>query len=82
MYFSPCIAIDEDYKSNKIGEKMKTPEAKPFVQNAKNWKQEILLFTSTVLEAGASGRNQIGTHALRSQRAVWFVYAAQTLVFC
>ena len=44
---------------------MKTPEAKPFDQNAENWKRENRLFTSTVLEAGASGQNQIGTHALR-----------------
>ena len=34
---------------------MKTLEAKPFDQNAENWKRENRLFTSTVLEAGASG---------------------------
>ena len=60
---------------------MKTLEAKPFDQNAENWKRENLLFISTVLEAGASGQNRIGTHALRSHRTVWFVFAAQTLVF-
>ena len=43
---------------------MKTLEAKPFDQNAENWKRENRLFTSTVLEAGASGKNRIGTHAL------------------
>ena len=48
-------------------------EAKPFDQNAENWKRENRLFTSTVLEAGASGQNRIGTHALRSHRTVWFV---------
>ena len=51
---------------------MKTLEAKPFDQNAENWKRENRLFTSTVLEAGASGQNRIGTHALRSHRRVWF----------
>ena len=47
---------------------MKTLEAKPFEldQNAENWKRENWLFISTVLEAGASGQNRIGTHALRS----------------
>ena len=34
---------------------MKTLEAKPFDQNAENWKRENRLFTSTVLEAGAAG---------------------------
>ena len=34
---------------------MKTLEAKPFDQNAENWKRENRLFTSTVLAAGASG---------------------------
>ena len=47
---------------------MKTLEAKPFDQNVENWKRENRLFTSTVLEAGASGQNRIGTHALRSHR--------------
>ena len=61
---------------------MKTLEAKPFDQNAQNWKRENRLFTSTVLEAGASGQNRIGTRALRSHRTVWFVFAAQTLVSC
>ena len=61
---------------------MKMLEAKPFDQNAENWKRENRLFTSTVLEAGASGRNRIGTHALRSHRTVWFVFAAQTHVSC
>ena len=61
---------------------MKTLEAKPFDQNAENWKRENRLFISTVLEAGASGQNRIGTHALRSHRRVWFVFAAQTLVSC
>ena len=42
---------------------MKTLEAKPFDQNVENWKQENRLFTSTVLAAGASGQNRIGTHA-------------------
>ena len=49
---------------------MKTLEAKPFDQNAENGKRENRLFISTVLEAGASGQNRIGTHALRSHRAV------------
>ena len=35
---------------------MKTLEAKPFDQNAENWKRENRLFISTVLEAGASGQ--------------------------
>ena len=61
---------------------MKTLEAKPFDQNAENWKRENRLFISTVLEAGASGQNRIGTHALRSHRTVWFVFDAQTLVSC
>ena len=75
--------MDEDNKKdrNKIGAKMKMLEAKPFDQNAENWKRENRLFTSTVLEAGASGQNRIGTHALRSHRTVWFVFAAQTLCF-
>ena len=60
---------------------MKTLEAKPFDQYAENWKRENRLFTSTVHEAGASWQNQIGTHALRSHRTVWFVFAAQTLFF-
>ena len=47
---------------------MKTLEAKPFDQNVENWKRENQLFTLTVLEAGASGQNRIGTHALRSHR--------------
>ena len=42
---------------------MKTVEAKPFDQNAENWKRENRLFTSTVLEAGASGQNRIGNQA-------------------
>ena len=41
---------------------MKTLETKPFDQNAENWKRENWLFTSTVLEASASGQNRIGTH--------------------
>ena len=61
---------------------MKTLEAKPFDQNAENWKRENRLFISTVLEAGASGQNRIGTHALRSHRTVWFVFDAQTIVSC
>ena len=52
---------------------MKTLEAKPFDQNSEIWKRENRLFISTVLEAGASGQNRIGTHALRSHRTVWFV---------
>ena len=59
---------------------MKTLEAKPFDQIAENRKRENRLFTSTVLGAGASGQNRIGTHALRSHRTVCFVFAAQTLV--
>ena len=35
---------------------MKTLEAKPFDQNAENWKRENRLFTSTVLVAGAPGQ--------------------------
>ena len=42
---------------------MKTLEAKPFDQSTENWKRENRLFTSTVLEAGASGQNRIGTHS-------------------
>ena len=57
---------------------MKMLEAKPFDQNTENWKRENRLFTSTVLEAGTSGQNRIGTHALRSHRTVWFAFAAQT----
>ena len=63
MYFSPCIEEDNKKNRNKIGAKMKTLEAKPFDQNAENWKRANRLFTSTVLEAGASGKNRIGTHA-------------------
>ena len=55
MYCSPCIDEDNEKNRNKIGAKMKTLEAKPFDQNAENWKRENRLFTSTVLEAGASG---------------------------
>ena len=36
---------------------MKTLEAKPFDQNAENWKRENLLFTSTVLKAGTSAKS-------------------------
>ena len=32
---------------------MKMLQAKPFDQNAENWKRENQLFISTVLEAGA-----------------------------
>ena len=47
---------------------MKTLQAKPFDQNAENWKRENRLFISTVLEAGAqraSGQNRVGlrTHS-------------------
>ena len=43
---------------------MKTPEAKPFDQNAENWKRENRLFTSTELEAGASGKiKSVRTHS-------------------
>ena len=49
---------------------MKTLEAKPLDQSAENWKRENQLFISTVLEAGASGQNRIGTHALRSRQTV------------
>ena len=82
MYCGPCIDEDNKKNRNKIGAKMNTLEAKPFDQNAENWKRENRLFTSTVLEAGASGQNRIGTHALRSHRTAWFVFAAQTLVSC
>ena len=68
MYCSPCIDEENKKNRNKIGAKMKTLEAKPFDQNVENWKRENRLFTSTVLEAGASGQNRIGTHALRSHR--------------
>ena len=61
---------------------MKTLEAKPFDQNAENWIREKQLFTSTGLEAGASGQNRIGAHTLRSHGTVSFVFAAQTLVSC
>ena len=36
---------------------MKTLEAKPFDQNAENWKRENRLFTSTVLEAGSGAKS-------------------------
>ena len=52
-YCSPCIDEENKKNRNKIGAKMKTLEAKPFDQNAENWKRENRLFTSTVLEAGA-----------------------------
>ena len=44
---------------------MKTLEAKPFDQEAENWKLENRLFTLTLLEAGASGQSRIGgrTHS-------------------
>ena len=51
----PCIDEENKKNRNKIGAKVKTLEAEPFDQNAKNWKRENRLFTSTVLEAGASG---------------------------
>ena len=39
-------------------------EAKSFDQNAESWKRENRLFTSTVLEAGASGQiESIRTHS-------------------
>ena len=60
---------------------MKTLEAKPFDQSAENWKRENRLFTSTVLEAGASGQNRIGTHALRSHRTVWFGFRCSNSCF-
>ena len=60
---------------------MKTLEAKPFDQNAENWKRENRLFISTVLEAGASGQNRIGAHALRSHRTVWFVFRCSNSCF-
>ena len=82
MYFSPCIDEENQKNRNKIGSKMKTLEAKPFDQNAENWKRKNWLFTLTVLAASASGKNRIGTPALRNHRTVWFVFAAQTLVFC
>ena len=49
---------------------MKTLEAKPFDQNAENWKRENRLFISTVLEAGASGQNRIGTPYVRTHSEV------------
>ena len=53
---------------------MKTLEAKPFDQNAENWKAR----KSTVYIDRARGRrlgkNRIGTHALRSHRTVWFFF--------
>ena len=61
---------------------MKTLKAKPFDQNAEKWKRECRLFTSTVLAPRTSGQDRIATHALRSHRTVWFVFAAQTLVSC
>ena len=42
---------------------MKTLDATPFDPNAENRKRENGQFTSTVLKAGASGKNRIGTHA-------------------
>ena len=51
-------------------------------QNTENWKWENRLFTSTALEAGASGQNRISTHTHWSHWIVWFVLAAQTLVSC
>ena len=59
---------------------MKMLEAKPFDQNAENWKQENRLLSLTMLTAGASGQNRIGTNELRSHRTVWFVFGAQNLV--
>ena len=49
---------------------MKTLEAKPFDPNAENWKRENRLFISTVLEAGASGQNRIGTPYVRTHSEV------------
>ena len=43
-YFSPGIDEDNKKNRNKIGAKMKTLEAKPFDQNAENWKRENRLF--------------------------------------
>ena len=44
---------------------MKTLEAKPFDQNAEKWKREKRLFSSTVLEAGASRQKieSVRTHS-------------------
>ena len=55
-YFNPCIDEENKKNRNKIGAKMKTLEAKPFDQNAENWKRENRLFTSTVLEATPRGK--------------------------
>ena len=47
---------------------MKRLEAKPFNQNAENWKRENQLLTPTVLAAGAYQQNRIGTYALSRNR--------------
>ena len=82
IYFSPCIDEENKKNCNKIGAKLKTLEAKPFDQNAENWKRENRQFTSTVPEASALWQNRIGTHTLRSHRTVWFFFVSQTLVSC
>ena len=80
-YFSPCIDEENKKNRNKIGAKMKTLEAKPFDQYAENWKRGKSTVHIDVLEAGASWQNQIGTHALRSHRTVWFVFRCSNSFF-
>ena len=54
---------------------MKTLEGKSSDQNDENGKRENPPFTSTVITAGISRKNQIGTYALTSRWTVWFVSA-------
>ena len=62
---------------------MKTLEAKPFDQNAENWKQENRLLISTVLEAGASGKKKTNRYARTQKSSNSLIrFAAQTLVSC
>ena len=51
---------------------METLEAKPFDQNAENWKRENRLFTSTVLEAGVTAYSPYACYVM-----VWVIPIAQ-----
>ena len=56
MYFALAKTKKIKITRNKVRAKMKTLEAKPFDQNAENWKRENGLFTSTMLEAGVPAK--------------------------
>ena len=49
---------------------MKTLVAKPFYQNAENWKRENRQFTSTVLVAGTSAKSNRYAHTQKSSNSL------------